>query len=74
MKTASKSDGMARQASESSEPDSVSGNGGIPREQMISGAAYSRAEQRGFAPGNEISDWLDAEGDVERMLESDPAA
>ncbi len=39
-----------------------------PREQMIAEAAYYRAEQRAFAPGNEMSDWLQAEADVERAL------
>lgn len=39
-----------------------------PREQMIAEAAYFRAEQRGFAPGNEMSDWLEAESDIERVL------
>lgn len=39
-----------------------------PREQMIAEAAYFRAEQRGFAPGNEMSDWLEAESDIERAL------
>lgn len=38
------------------------------REQMIAEAAYYRAEQRGFAPGCEMSDWLLAEADVERSL------
>ena len=28
---------------------------------------YYRAEQRGFAPGNEMSDWLEAEADVESI-------
>ncbi|NLT33646.1 MAG: DUF2934 domain-containing protein [Acidobacteria bacterium] len=35
---------------------------------LISEAAYYRAEQRGFAPGHELQDWLDAETEVERML------
>lgn len=39
-----------------------------PREQMIAEAAYFRAEQRGFAPGNEMSDWFQAEADVEGLL------
>jgi hypothetical protein len=64
----------ARQARESGAQDSATGNEVLPREQWIAEAAYFRAEQRGFAPGNELSDWLDAEADVERMLESDPAA
>lgn len=38
------------------------------REQMIAEAAYYRAEQRGFAPGCEMSDWLLAEAEVERSL------
>lgn len=38
------------------------------REQMIAEAAYYRAEQRGFAPGQEMADWLLAEADVERAL------
>lgn len=38
----------------------------IPCEQLIAEAAYFRAEQRGFAPGNELGDWLDAEAEVKR--------
>ena len=30
----------------------------------IAEAAYYRAERRGFAPGGEIEDWLDAEREV----------
>lgn len=40
----------------------------IPREQLISEAAYYKAEQRGFQPGNEMADWFEAETDVDRML------
>lgn len=35
---------------------------------MIEAAAYLLSEQRGFAPGNELSDWLKAEADVENLL------
>ena len=35
---------------------------------MIEIAAFFIAEERGFAPGNELSDWLRAEADVERLL------
>ena len=38
------------------------------REHMIAEAAYFRAQRRGFEPGNEMSDWLQAEADVEVML------
>jgi hypothetical protein len=43
-------------------------NQACPRDQMIAEAAYYRAEQRGFAPGDELSDWLLAEVDIERSL------
>lgn len=46
----------------------VSDAAAIPREQLISEAAYYKAEQRGFQPGSEMADWFDAEADVERML------
>lgn len=38
------------------------------REQMIAAAAYYRAQQRGFAPGGELDDWLQAESEVDRFL------
>lgn len=41
-----------------------------PLEQMIADAAYFYAERRGFAPGNEMDDWLRAEADVEGMSRS----
>ena len=56
--TKSKDTGPAKQARSS-------GNDDCPREQMIAEAAYFHAERRGFAPGNEMSDWLRAEADVE---------
>lgn len=34
------------------------------RERMIAEAAYYRAEQRQFAPGNEMQDWLEAEKEI----------
>jgi len=37
------------------------------REAAIATAAYYRAEQRGFAPGNELADWLAAEREVEPL-------
>ena len=42
--------------------------GSEARRVMIAEAAYYRAEQRGFAPGCEIDDWLQAESDIERTL------
>jgi Protein of unknown function (DUF2934) len=37
------------------------------RHQTIAEAAYSIAERRGFAPGHELSDWLAAEREVDRV-------
>jgi hypothetical protein len=35
------------------------------RHRRISELAFKRAELRGFAPGNETEDWLDAEREVD---------
>jgi hypothetical protein len=41
---------------------------GRERYLLIAEAAYYRAERRGFAPGHELEDWLDAETEVGRMV------
>jgi hypothetical protein len=38
------------------------------RREMISKAAYLRAEQRGFTSGYELEDWLLAEREVDALL------
>lgn len=38
------------------------------RNQLIAEAAYFRAEQRNFAPGCELDDWLRAEAEIEMRL------
>jgi len=40
----------------------------------IARAAYFRSEQRGFAPGFELEDWLAAEREVNRHLRSNGGA
>ncbi len=40
------------------------------REEMIREAAYFRAERRGFESGHEIEDWLAAEREFERWLDT----
>ena len=37
------------------------------RQAMIAQAAYYRAEKRGFAPGHDLDDWLEAEALIEIM-------
>ena len=38
------------------------------RHAMIAEKAYLRAEGRGFAPGREAQDWLEAEAEVDALL------
>ncbi len=40
------------------------------RDRMIAEAAYFRAERRGFAPGNEMEDWLQAESEIDSLTRS----
>jgi hypothetical protein len=37
---------------------------------FIAEAAYFLAEKRGFSPGGDVADWLQAESDVESVLRS----
>jgi hypothetical protein len=37
--------------------------------QLIAEAAYYRAKQRGFQPGHELEDWIQAESEVMRRVE-----
>jgi hypothetical protein len=38
------------------------------RDHMVAVAAYFRAEQRNFAPGDDLRDWLEAEAEVAALL------
>ena len=40
------------------------------RSRMVAEAAYFRAERRGFAPGGDLEDWLRAEADIDRLIQS----
>jgi hypothetical protein len=45
------------------------------KRRLIADIAYSSAEQRGFAPGYELDDWLQAEQEVEASMEAvEPSA
>lgn len=37
--------------------------------QLIAETAYYKAKQRGFAPGHELEDWVQAESEVMRRVE-----
>ena len=60
--------GQTKTGDQPQQASQVSEAASIPREQLISEAAYYKAEQRGFQPGNEMADWFEAEADVDRML------
>jgi hypothetical protein len=34
------------------------------RQRLVAEAAYYRAEKRGFAPGNDLQDWVEAEHEI----------
>lgn len=36
---------------------------------LIQESAYFKAKARGFAPGHEVQDWIEAEAEVRRRLE-----
>jgi hypothetical protein len=38
------------------------------RQQWIATAAYFRAQRRGFTPGQEASDWFEAEAEVAALV------
>lgn len=44
---------------------------GEDRRRLIAEAAYFRAEQRGFVPGNEVEDWLAAEMEIDALLDDE---
>jgi hypothetical protein len=43
------------------------------RQQLIMQAAYFRSEKRGFAPGAELDDWLQAEAEIDGEFGNIPA-
>lgn len=45
-------------------PAQVRASDPVRRHAMIAEAAYYRAQRRGFAPGHELEDWLQAEAEL----------
>jgi len=39
------------------------------RWKMVAVAAYHKAEKRGFAPGHDLQDWIDAEKEIAEFLQ-----
>jgi hypothetical protein len=50
--------------------DQLASTGIVPDERklMIEEAAYYRAQRRGFDPADQLSDWLEAEVEVDKLL------
>lgn len=42
------------------------------RHDLISAAAYFLAERRGFIPGAELEDWLEAEAEIDSKIRKKP--
>lgn len=40
----------------------------VDRDEMVRVAAYFRALRRGFAPGYEVADWLEAQAEVDQII------
>lgn len=40
------------------------------RQRFIAEAAYFKAERRGFAGGGELEDWIEAEAEIDSLLDS----
>jgi hypothetical protein len=53
-----------------SEPNSLARMDPELRHEMIATAAYYIAEQRGFLPGHELTDWMAAKAAVDASLQS----
>jgi hypothetical protein len=57
-----------RKTNSTPKPDSIQASADDIR-QLIAEAAYFRAKQRGFEPGHELEDWVQAESEVRRRVE-----
>ena len=58
----------AKQAKAEVRPASGPSISAQERDRFVAQAAYFRAEKRGFAPGYELQDWVEAEAEVLRLI------
>lgn len=49
----------------------VAASHAIERREMIAIAAYFRAQKRGFEPGHELEDWVEAETEIDHPRQFD---
>lgn len=59
----------ARKASAEKPSPPVSGE---ELQRLVAEAAYYRAQRRGFEPGYELQDWVEAEAEVKRLIGRSP--
>ncbi|HEY5293259.1 MAG TPA: DUF2934 domain-containing protein [Burkholderiales bacterium] len=59
--------GKSKQGNSEVRPGSGPAISAQERQMLIARAAYFRAEKRGFAPGGELQDWVEAEAEVLRL-------
>ncbi|HMV54330.1 MAG TPA: DUF2934 domain-containing protein [Rhodocyclaceae bacterium] len=68
MKTSISKSRLGRNSVLAAMNDSASEQDGGDRQQRIATAAYYKAETRGFEPGLEMDDWLQAEAEVDAAM------
>jgi len=68
--TKSKTAKVKKQEDELETPELVTVSTDCSLEQLIAEEAYFIAERRGFAPENDLDDWLQAEATVKERLRS----
>jgi hypothetical protein len=59
--------GRSKEGNSNARSDAGSGISAQERQILVAQAAYFRAEKRGFAPGGELQDWVEAEAEVLRL-------
>lgn len=57
----------SKQGNSGVRPGSSSSISAQELQMLVARAAYLRAEKRGFVPGGELQDWVDAEAEVLRL-------
>lgn len=67
-KRAAPKQAAAKKAAATKPPKSPVNISAEERWRMVATAAYHRAEQRAFAPGHEVEDWLAAENEIDAVL------
>ena len=60
----------SKQGNSEVRPGSGPGISAQERQMLVARAAYFRAEKRGFVPGGELQDWVEAEAEVLRLTGS----